>query len=244
MRNRLQSSFKAALLSLLIMTLFGCTALQVAIEKRDLAVETQMSDTIFLEPVGPSLKSVFLQIRNTSDKQGIQLTDPIRKQLRAKGYTITQEPDEAQYILQVNILQAGKNDETSADEAVASGFGSAIIGGLAGAAIGDSSEAAAAGAIVGGAADFLSSAFVKDVTYTLTTDIQISEKSRAAVTTKGSQKLRQGTRGVTTQHFQETLKRKTYQTRIVSRANKVNLSFEEALPELQAGLIQSLSGLF
>jgi dynactin complex subunit len=36
---------------------------------------------------------------------------------------------------------------------------------------------------------------------------------------------------------------KTYQTRVVSTANKVNLEFEEAVGELRAGLVRSLTGL-
>ena len=38
---------------------------------------------------------------------------------------------------------------------------------------------------------------------------------------------------------------KTYQTRVVvSTANKVNLEFDSAVPELKAGLTRSLAGLF
>ena len=37
---------------------------------------------------------------------------------------------------------------------------------------------------------------------------------------------------------------KTYQTRIVSVANKMNLEFDEAVPALRQGLSQSLAGLF
>jgi hypothetical protein len=37
---------------------------------------------------------------------------------------------------------------------------------------------------------------------------------------------------------------KTYQTRILSSANKVNLDFDEALPALRAGVSQSIAGLF
>jgi hypothetical protein len=37
---------------------------------------------------------------------------------------------------------------------------------------------------------------------------------------------------------------KTYQTRIVSTANKVNLEFNEALKSLEDGLVRSISGIF
>ena len=37
---------------------------------------------------------------------------------------------------------------------------------------------------------------------------------------------------------------KTYHTRIVSTANQANLDFEDALPLLENGLIQSIAGMF
>ncbi|KAE9787605.1 complement resistance protein TraT, partial [Escherichia coli] len=48
------------------LTLTGCGAVTTAVKKRNLEVKTQMSETIWLEP--SSEKTVYLQIRNTSDK--------------------------------------------------------------------------------------------------------------------------------------------------------------------------------
>ena len=56
--------------------------------------------------------------------------------------------------------------------------------------------------------------------------------------------LRQGNSGGSQVSYDEESSYKTYQTRIGSSANKVNLAFEEALPELKKGLITSIAGLF
>ncbi len=48
------------------LALSGCGAMSTAIKKRNLEVKTQMSETIWLEPA--SERTVFLQIKNTSDK--------------------------------------------------------------------------------------------------------------------------------------------------------------------------------
>ena len=48
------------------LALSGCGAMSTAVKKRNLDVKTQMSETIWLEP--SSEKTVYLQIRNTSDK--------------------------------------------------------------------------------------------------------------------------------------------------------------------------------
>ena len=53
-----------------------------------------------------------------------------------------------------------------------------------------------------------------------------------------------GSSGASEVSYAEESGYKTYQTRIGSTANKVNLAFEEALPELKKGLITSISGLF
>ncbi|WP_235380141.1 complement resistance protein TraT, partial [Escherichia coli] len=48
------------------MTLTGCGAMTTAVKKRNLEVKTQMSETIWLEP--SSEKTVYIQVKNTSDK--------------------------------------------------------------------------------------------------------------------------------------------------------------------------------
>jgi hypothetical protein len=47
----------------------GCSAAHTAIKKRNLDVQTKMSETIFLEPTEPQNRVVFVDIRNTSDKE-------------------------------------------------------------------------------------------------------------------------------------------------------------------------------
>lgn len=46
--------------------LSGCGAMSTAIKKRNLEVKTQMSETVWLTP--SSDKTVWLQVKNTSDK--------------------------------------------------------------------------------------------------------------------------------------------------------------------------------
>ena len=53
---------------ILVLLLGGCAAVHTSIAKKDLDVQTKMSDSIFLDPVGPDKRSIFVQVRNTSDK--------------------------------------------------------------------------------------------------------------------------------------------------------------------------------
>ena len=229
----------------LLFMLTGCGAMQVAIEKRDLTVSTKMSDTIFLDPVGAARRSVFIQVRNTSDKQEVRLFEPVRTLLEGRGYRVeTDDPDAAHYLLQINILQAGKNDVTAARKMLNSGFGGVLAGAAAGYALHSTNRGLGYGGLAGGAVAFVANSMVKDVTHTLITDIQIAERVAGKVSLTEKQSLQQGNAGSTKVEYAEVSDRKKYQTRIVSMANKVNLKFEEALPELQAGLASSVSGLF
>ncbi len=66
------------------LALTGCSAVSTAVKKRNLEVKTQMSETIWLDPA--SQKTVYLQIKNTSDKDMSDLASLIRKAVEAKGY--------------------------------------------------------------------------------------------------------------------------------------------------------------
>ena len=88
--------------------------------------------------------------------------------------------------------------------------------------------------------------FQEPVSSAMITDLQIKERIRGAGKAKVSSNhsLRQGNSGGSQVSYDEESSYKTYQTRIGSSANKVNLAFEEALPELKKGLITSIAGLF
>lgn len=242
------------LLSLLAVAalLSSCAATHVAIAKKDLDVQTKMSESVFLEPVRPDKKTIFIQIRNTSDKQ-FDLEQAIAGAIASRGYRITQDPEAAHYRLLANVLSVGKASPTAAQSALANGWGGGLAGGAAGAAIGGAAGGwrgagigGALGAVGGAFAEVAINASVKDVTYMIVTDIEISEKAREGVIVRqdSRQDAGQGMGGTRRQTSSEVTDTKKYRTRIVSTANKVNLEYEEAAQPLQQGLIRSLSGLF
>ena len=94
------------------MGMFGCAATQLAIEKRNLDVQTKMSDTIFLDPVGPDKKTVFIDVKNTSDKE-VDIASDIARDIAGRGYKVVQDPNQAHYLLQANILSVGKMDPSA-----------------------------------------------------------------------------------------------------------------------------------
>ncbi|MCT6593004.1 complement resistance protein TraT [Pantoea dispersa] len=238
------NAFVAAIAAASLM-LSGCGAMSTAIKKRNLDVKTQMSQTVWLEP--SSQKTVYLQVRNTSDKDMSDLEPMLAQDLRAKGYTVTSNPDAAYYWIQANVLKAEKMDLRQAQGFLSSGYEGGVMGAALGSGI-TAYNSSSGGAILGvglaaGLAGMAADALVEDINYTMVTDLQISERSKTAVTTDNVAALRQGTSGIKLQTSSEEGNRMKYQTRVVSNANKVNLKFEEAKPVLEAQLAKSVAGI-
>ena len=234
----------------LLVIISACAATTTAIGKRSLDVQTRMTDSIFLEPVTAEKKIVLVEVRNSSDRPDLDVAPAVRSALEARGYRVVADPEDAHFLLQANVLQVGRTSRTAAEGSFAKGFGSAVVGGAAGAGVGraatDQTEVMIAGAVAGAAASAVADAFVQDVTYSIITDVQISERARegVVVTERMSQDLAQGSGGQRVLSSSEVHDWKRYRTRVMSTANQVNLDFEDAAPELAAGLTRAIAGIF
>ncbi|MDO8953434.1 MAG: complement resistance protein TraT [Gammaproteobacteria bacterium] len=200
-------------------TLTGCAALSTSISNRNLNVQTKMSKTIFLNPIADNQKLIYLQIKNTSDQQTLSIEPQIIADLQAKGYQISTDPAKAFEMLQINILQAGATTNANLQRSLVNGAGTGVLTGMAVGGLSHSSEAGILAGAAIGIGSIVADSFVKNVTYAVTTDIQITINSNSA-------------------------KKQQYQTRIVSYANKVNLKFAEAEPQLSAALARSIANIF
>ncbi|EKN5999223.1 conjugal transfer complement resistance protein TraT [Yersinia enterocolitica] len=242
-KNMKLMAMTAVLSSVLVLS--GCGAMGTAIKKRNLEVKTQMSETIWLEP--SSQKTVYLQVKNTSDKDMSGLSAKITKAVQAKGYSVTSSPESAHYWIQANVLKADKMDLREAQGFLSRGYEGAIAGAALGTGItGYNSNSAGAALGVGLAAGLVgmaADAMVEDVNYTMVTDVQISEKTDTTVQTDNVAALKQGTSGYKVQTSTQTGNKHQYQTRVVSSANKVNLKFEEAQPVLEDQLAKSIANI-
>lgn len=242
----------AAIAASTLGSLSGCAATQVAIAKRDLDVQTKMSASIFLDPVKLSQRTVYVQVRNTSDKPEFDVSVDLVQAVTAKGYQVVDDPDLAQFYLQANVLYVGKSSTTAAQALLSSGYGAPLTGAVTGLALvgalgnNPGGRALAGGAVGGGLVETVTGSFVKDVYYSVVTDVQIKQRlpqGRQAQLTS-NHNLTQGTSGTENVTYSGSEDMKTYQTRVVSTANKVNLDFEEAQSPMRQGLVRSLSGLF
>jgi hypothetical protein len=83
--------------------LSGCTALHTSVAKRQLDVQTRMSQTVYLDPVEPEQRTIFLDIRNTTAEYQLPLAEDLRQFMLKRGYRLVDSPMQAQYWLQVNV---------------------------------------------------------------------------------------------------------------------------------------------
>ena len=237
------------ILSIIVFMISGCAAAQIALEHKDLAVQTQMSQTIFLEPTPPEKKTVWIEVKNTSDKQ-MELPN-LSALLAQRGYRVVTDPNKTSYRLQVNILSVGKCDPSALNQSIYAGWGGAMGGAAAGAALGFSGNSPSGplvggivGGLTGGVTDLIAGSLVKNVTYAIVTDIQISEYSEKPVVEQHIANIQKGAQTTVEQESSEMSNWKIYRTRIGSSANRVNLAFEEAQPAIVSGLEKSLAGIF
>lgn len=246
MKPRINIIWPIMALMSLALILSGCAATTTALRYKDLDVQTKMSNSIFLDPVAPAERTLFVQIRNTSDKP-FALEGDVLNRLTQKGYKIVQDPKQATYILQANILSVGMVDESALEKSTLAGFGGVAVGAGVGALLGGSQgvEGAIIGGLVVGAVEVIAGSLTKVVTYAVITDIQISEKTMSGVSEDFKSQLQQGSANTTvTQQTSRSTNRKQYQTRIASSARQVNLKFQEAFPALRSGLVDAIGGLF
>jgi outer membrane lipoprotein SlyB len=231
-----------------VLTLVGCAATQTALEHGSLQVSTKQSDTIFLRPVPSTQKTVFVSVHNTSDEE-VTIEPQLKKALVSHGYKVITNPDNAHYILQANILKVGKMSAAASQTALTGGFESAIAGAVVGTAAGSFTHSTAgmvAGGLGGGVIGLAADALVKDVNYTMITDIQISEKAGKGVKVNEQfqSHLKNGSSTVTSQSYSQETGYQSYKTRVVSNADKMNLKFKEARPSLEQDLVKVISGIF
>ncbi|HKM19369.1 MAG TPA: complement resistance protein TraT [Aliarcobacter sp.] len=243
-------------------TLFsGCATTQ-------LQTSVKMSQSVFIDPVKKELKTVFISSKNTSG-QPINLEQSLSNELQGKGYKVVDDPDEATYILMVNVLYCDKKQENNVAGAAlgAGAIGAGVSGynhGGAGQAIGVGLGAAVIGGLIGKATE--------DTIYQMQVDILIKERTKGSVLTQNSTvaaqanvrdskksgfvnsfggdvrntnatgQINSNIANDKTQYYEE--ERKEHKTLMLAEATKMNLTLQEATPILEKQISNQIAGLF
>ena len=226
---------KIAAIGVTLTLLGGCSAMHTSIAKRDLDVQTKISTSVFVDPVAQEKRKIYLEVRSgVMEFDRNSFRQSIAKQLvnSGNGYSLTEDPKEAQYSMSVYVRNLEKTTPNDAATALGAGFQGASVGAAASYATGGDYRNAAATGLVAGMVSTAANAFVQDVMYLLVADIQIKERARKGVIVRKDSKVNTkiSDDGASTQTYSEATNLKEYRTRVVTTANKVNLELAEAQP--------------
>ncbi|MBX7491161.1 complement resistance protein TraT [Helicobacter turcicus] len=233
-----------------------------------LQTKVTMAQSVFIDPVNATQKIIYVAVRNTSG-QNINLQSKIEQHLQQKGYQITQNPDNATFILQANILYCDVKQENNAQDA-------AILGAAAGAGVGIYNHSSATGGVVGGLAGAvvggLAGKLTEDKIFQMQVDINIRQKTNARVwadngqsigqakvsnqkragflnsfggnvrDTQGGGNLQSNIQNYDNQSYERDYIQK--QTTLLAEATKLNLTLQEAIPVLEDKVSSQISGIF
>lgn len=244
--------FGFMLLGGVYMYLAGCAATQTALGHKDLEVQTRTSTAIFVDQVPRKKRTIYVSVRSgvmEFDRRSFKRFIKEQFAQNDEGYRVVDEPDKAQFQMNVYVLNLEKTNPTAAEEALNRGYvGSVAAGAAAGALVnrGNPYRGAVAGGLLGGVAESISGALVKNVTYMLVADVQIKEKARKGVIVRKDTKIsaKVSDSGTSTQRVSEVGIRKEYQTRIVTTANKANLDLAEAQDLMFKKTAYAMAGFF
>jgi len=237
------------LFSVFALFLSGCAAVHTSIAKRDLDVQTKLSTSIFVDPVAPERRKIYLEVRSAvMEFDRNEFRNALNSQISGSGngYTFVDSPDNAQYTMSVFVRNLEKASPSAAENYLRTGYEGVAAGSAAAYATGSGYRGAAAGGLVGGLVSTAANAFVKDVTYLLVADIQIKERARKGVLVRRDSKINTkiSDDGATTQTYSEATNQKEYRTRVVTTANKANLELEEAQPTMFEKTAYAMASFF
>lgn len=229
-----------------IATLSSCMGTMQAIEHRQMSLSAKMSDTIFLDPETLAKnRNIYVRVTNTSDFQEIDFAEILKGKLSSKGFSITNNPSKAGYIVQANLLYMGEEKEgLTADGMLAGGFGGALAGSAMGGDWKGSAVGGLAGAAVGSVVGGLVGSMIHVDTYLGALDIQIKEIVGGKVKGVMQTQAKQGSSTTLTTEREVQSSHQEYRTRIVVQAKQTNINREEACKAIADRLGMQLAGIF
>lgn len=237
----------------------GCAAASVALSKKDLDVQTKTSTAVFVDPVSPDERTVYVEVRSgVSEFDRRAFSKFVREQFATNenGYRIVDDPDKAHYQLSAYVLTLEKSSPTAAQAALQQGYvgggeaaAGAAVGALASAKSGNRlgvAEGGLAGGLLIGGTSLVANSLVHDVTYMLVCDVSVKERVAKGVLVRKDTSIdaKVSDQGSSQQRVSEVSDKKEYRTRIVTTANKANLQLEEAQPSMFQKTAYAMSGFF
>lgn len=238
------------ILNIALVLLSGCAT---HVNNKDFTTSTNMTETIFLDPVKASSRTIFVDMKNTSGIDNIDCSAEIQQSLRSKGYAVVDDPAAAHYMLQANVRSLDKQQGGVYQKVDNTGaFVGTLAGAGAGAAIGGATGGNPyGGALMGGLFGLAIGAMIDHSNqeeaqrlglFQFTINLQISEKSDGVTEISGLS-YKQGKGGSVGVNFNQQTDRKKYQTDLLVRTN-AQMELKDAIELLKPQIAKSIAGIF
>lgn len=226
-------------------TLAACSSGKMNKEYKELQVNTEMSSTVFLEPVAPEKQVIYVRVKSTTGNKGFKLQGAIENAMRANGFRTTNNPEDANFMIDANIRNY--TSTRKAPDGTGESIVGAVVGGVLGSAFGGGSGreiTTAIGAAAGGAAAQAYATRNLLVSYTAEVDVRVSQRPIGAVEYTTNTNIKQGDSSTSRANYKRTVNWEHYNTKLISTAKKMGLTEEEATPEIVEEIVASLSNMF
>ena len=211
-------------------------------------MQTKTSTPIFVDAVSKDKRKVYLEIRSgVMEFDRRAFGNYVKEQFinNDNGYTLAENPEDAQYLMNIFVLNLEKTTPKKADAALAKGFiGGGAVGGIGALALGGDARTSAGVGLAAGLAGAAANIFVTDVLYMLVADVQVKENTNAKVIQSQSMQAQTSDKGSMSQRVSEVVDKKEYRTRIVTTANKANLELAEAQELMFQKTAYAMAGFF
>lgn len=219
-------------------TAAGPNASASGLSSNGVKLSTKMSASMFLQPVAPKDKIIYVSVRNTSTAIGLNFKRELVSELTNEGYMVTNDPARAHFMIMSNVLYIGKKTKAHT-------MTGALIGGFGGALIGSrykSTTGVVAGGLIGGLIGAAIGSAFQNKAYMMVVDIQVQERQKGTYTTNGTS-TSEGLGNSTTTYNAGVKNWAIYRDRIVSQAEAINLQFGTAEPILKKQIAHAIANL-
>lgn len=221
--TRWLGAVKMITLALLVSsTMSGCATMGMHLRYGSMESTTEMSESVFLDLTNELPHTVYFAESNTTSTT-VSIEAEMRISLESAGYTVVEVPAQATYVVQISHRQLVKRELTDG-QTISDAINDAFRTGLGAALATEVLTGSNAVGIVGlgvGVLAFILDSQTKHMAHLLTTDVRVTEN-------------RCGPGGSDTRE---------HTTQVVAGASKVNLSRDDAMPVLIAGVTQAVTGL-
>ncbi len=201
----------------MVVALVGCAATERVIDYSDMKTDVKMDRSIFLQPIQKSPKTVYVEVKNTTNRPDmVAYYQPVLvSMIQGKGYMLVADPRQADYIIQSNVRYLGEYYDGILKDGI---FTGAAVGALSGLAIARSTTGVVGGALVGGALGVGADIATRTKTYVIAIDVRVTEQA-------GGRPM-------------------VHDCGVAASATKIWLTMESAAPTLSQLAAQQVSGIF